>query len=83
MGPAAKTPHYQQGPGSISAQGTRSHVLQLRILHAVTKTWDSQISFFFFNKKTSITFAIINNIFFNKSSHTPQSIPSLWEPRLV
>ena len=26
------------GPGLISAQGTRSHVLYLRILHAVTKT---------------------------------------------
>ncbi|TEA32094.1 hypothetical protein DBR06_SOUSAS6610005, partial [Sousa chinensis] len=38
------------GPGSISGQGTRSHVLQLKILHAAmkilraaTKTWRSQI----------------------------------------
>ena len=39
------------GPSSIPGQGTRSHVLQLNILHAVskmplitTKSWHTQIS---------------------------------------
>ena len=27
------------GPGSIPGQGTKSHTLQLKILHAATKTW--------------------------------------------
>ena len=30
-------------PGSIPGQGTRSHMLQLKILHAATKTQCSQI----------------------------------------
>ena len=44
-GPVAKTPCFQlQGAGvSIPGQGTRSHVLQLKILHATTKVWQSQI----------------------------------------
>ncbi|TEA38804.1 hypothetical protein DBR06_SOUSAS610174, partial [Sousa chinensis] len=29
------------GPASIPGQGTRSHMLQLKILHATTKTWHS------------------------------------------
>ena len=32
------------GPGSIPGQGTRSHVLQLKIPHSATKTWSSQIN---------------------------------------
>ena len=31
-----------EGLGSIPAQGTRSHMPQLKILHAITKTWQSQ-----------------------------------------
>ena len=31
------------GPGLIPGQGTRSHILQLKILHAATKTCCSQI----------------------------------------
>ena len=31
------------GPGLIPGQGTRSHMLQLKIPHAATKTWCSQI----------------------------------------
>ena len=34
------------GPGSIPRQGTRSHVLQLKIPHSATKTWSSQINIF-------------------------------------
>ena len=30
-------------PGSIPGQGTRSHMLQLKILHAATKTQCNQI----------------------------------------
>ena len=31
-GPVAKTPHYQRrGPGLIPGQGTRSHMLQLKV----------------------------------------------------
>ena len=30
--------------GSIPGQGTRSHMLQLKISHAATQTWCSQIS---------------------------------------
>ena len=32
------------GLGSISGQGTRSHTPQLKIQHATTKTWHSQIN---------------------------------------
>ena len=32
------------GPGSISAQGTRFYLLQLKILHAATKTQCSQVN---------------------------------------
>ena len=32
--------------GSIPDQGTRSHMLQLKLLHATTKTQDSQINIF-------------------------------------
>ena len=32
------------GRGSIPGQGTESHMLQLKILHATTKTWSSQIN---------------------------------------
>ena len=32
------------GPGSISSQGTRSHMLQLKILHAATKIEDPSYS---------------------------------------
>ena len=34
------------GPGSIPDQGTRSHIPQLNILHATTKTWHSKINIF-------------------------------------
>ena len=34
-----------EGPGVIAGQGTRSHMLQLKILHAAAKTWCSQINF--------------------------------------
>ena len=37
-----------EGSDSIPGQGTRSHVLQLRILCAATKTWCDNISFFAF-----------------------------------
>ena len=46
---------YAGGTSSIPGQGTRSHQLQLRvhmpqikILHAATKNWCSQMNFFFF-----------------------------------
>ena len=43
-GPVAETPHSQcRGLGSIPGRGTRSHMLQLKIQHATTKTWCSQI----------------------------------------
>ena len=46
-GPVAKILCSQcRGPGSIPGQGTRSHVPQLKILHATTKTWHSQINKF-------------------------------------
>ena len=32
------------GPGLIPGHGTRSHMLQLNVLHASTKTWCSQIN---------------------------------------
>ena len=35
------------GPGSILGQGTRSHMIQLKILHAATETWCSQINKYF------------------------------------
>ena len=43
------------GLGSIPDQGTRSHMLQLKLLHATTKTQDSQKKIFFrkFLKKKS------------------------------
>ena len=34
----------QGGLGSIPGQGTRSHMLQLKILHAATKTQRKQIN---------------------------------------
>ena len=38
--PVANTPAPSAGdPGSIPGQGTRSHMLQLKTLHAATKTW--------------------------------------------
>ena len=64
------------GPGSISAQGTRSHELYLRILHAVTKTWDSQISTFL--KKKNIHYLCNHKQYiFLIKAHTHQSIPGL------
>ena len=33
-----------EGPGLIPGQGTRSHVLELNVLQASTKTWCSQIN---------------------------------------
>ena len=33
------------GLGLIPGQGTKSHMLQIKILHAATKTWCSQINF--------------------------------------
>ena len=42
--PVAETPHSQcKGPG-LSPQGTRSHMPQLKIPHAATKTRGSQIN---------------------------------------
>ena len=38
-----QTPN-SEGPGSIPGQGTRSHMLQLKIPCATTKTWYSQIN---------------------------------------
>ena len=38
------------GPGSSPGQGIRSHMLQLKILHAASKTWLSQINKYFLNK---------------------------------
>ena len=32
-----------RGLGLVPSQGTRSHVLQLKMLHATIKTWKSQI----------------------------------------
>ena len=56
-GPVAETPNTQCSgikSGLIPDQGTRSHVMQLRvcmpklkILHALTKTWHSQINKYF------------------------------------
>ena len=46
-GPEAKTLCSQcRGPGSIPGQGTRSRRPKLKILHATTKTWHSQINKF-------------------------------------
>ena len=43
-GPMAKTPCSQcRGLGLIPSQKTRCHMLQLKIPHAATKTWCSQI----------------------------------------
>ena len=43
-GPVTETPWcWCRGPGSISGQGTRSRMPQLKILCATTKTWWSQI----------------------------------------
>ncbi|CAN0516685.1 unnamed protein product [Rangifer tarandus platyrhynchus] len=36
----------QGAQGSIPTLGTRSHMLQLKILNAATKTWLSQINYF-------------------------------------
>ena len=39
-GPVAKTLHSQcKGPGFDSGWGTRSHMLKIKILHAITNTW--------------------------------------------
>ena len=38
------------GLGSIAHQGTRSHMPQLKIPHAVTKAWHSQINKYIFLK---------------------------------
>ena len=44
-GPVARTPSSQgRGPGLTSGRGTRSHMLQLKISPAVTKTQCSQIN---------------------------------------
>ena len=44
-GPVAKTPHSNGGgPGSTLGQGTRTHMPQLKIAHAATKTQHSQIN---------------------------------------
>ena len=41
----AKTPHSNAGgPGLIPGQGTRSHMLQLKIPSVTTKTQHSQIN---------------------------------------
>ena len=46
--PVAKTLCSQcGGPGLISCQGTRSHMPQLKILHAATKTQHSQVNKYF------------------------------------
>ena len=40
LGPMAETPAPNAGgQGSIPAQGTRSHIPQLKISHATTKSW--------------------------------------------
>ena len=41
--------HNAGGLGSISGQGIRSHMLQLKILSATTKNQHSQIKKYFFN----------------------------------
>ena len=47
-GPMAKTLHSQCSRlGSIPGQGTRSHMLQLKILHSTTKTRSSQMNKYF------------------------------------
>ena len=38
------------GPGLIPGQGTRSHTLQLKILHAVTKIQHSQTNKYFLKR---------------------------------
>ena len=44
-GLVAKTPHSNiWGLGSTPGQGTISHMLQLKILHATTEAWHNQIS---------------------------------------
>ena len=43
-GSVAKTLHSQCRRESIPGQGTRSHMPELKIAHAVTNTWRSQIS---------------------------------------
>ena len=46
--PVAKTPSFQRrGPRFILGQGTRSHMLQQKILCVATKTQHSQINNFF------------------------------------
>ena len=49
--PVAKTPSFQhRGPRFILGQGTRSHMLQQKILCVATKTQHSQINNFLLNK---------------------------------
>ena len=41
------------GPGPIPGQGTRVHRLQLKIMHAATKTWHSQTNKYLFREDCS------------------------------
>ena len=52
-GPVAKTPN-AGGLGLIPGQGTRSHILQLKILHAATNSCCCQINKLKKKKKGSI-----------------------------
>lgn len=44
-GPVVKTPcSHSRGPGSVPGHGTPAHVLDLKILCVVAKTWCHQIN---------------------------------------
>ena len=43
--------------GSIPGQGTRSHMMQLKIPHAATKSWHSQINKHFLIKEWIYTYS--------------------------
>ena len=59
-------PPYAGGLGAIPGQGNRSHMLQLKIPYAVTKTWNSQINNqnrnrneYFLKKKSILVFKFL------------------------
>ena len=61
--PVAKPPNSQcRGPSLIPSQGTTSHMPQLKILHATTMIWHSQIKI-----KDSMNFRMVFFVSVKKS----------------
>ena len=48
--------------GSIPGQGTRSHVLQLDIPHAIIKTWCSQINKYWGKKRNIENYSVFYTV---------------------